>query len=117
MVHIIWTSSFSSRDQQSFEYYEEFPINLLSNFTQHSGVEVSEVIVVLLEYGANFSGPGKDIFRSDRATGEPSEAHQSNFLHPVFYYYKKLPSGKQFLCGSAIPEFQISLGVGVLKNT
>ena len=35
----------------------------------------------------------KDTFRSDRATGEPSDAHNSNFLHPVFYFYKHPPKG------------------------
>jgi len=49
-----------------------------------------------MQYGLNFSGPGNDIFRTDRATGEPSDAHNSNFLHPVFYYYDRLPSGKLF---------------------
>lgn len=47
----------------------------------------------LLEYGPDFSGPGKDTFRPDRATGDPLEAHLSNFLHPVFYFYSSIPSG------------------------
>ena len=47
------------------------------------------MIVVSLEYGPEFSGPGKDVFW---VTGEPSEAHTSNFLHPVFYYYEFSPS-------------------------
>lgn len=42
------------------------------------------------------SGPGEDIFRSERATGDPQEAHVSNFLHPVLYYYKTLPTGKVY---------------------
>ena len=54
---------------------------------------VGRIIVLLLEYGKDFSGPGKDIFRGDRATGQPEEAHRSNFLHPVFYYYQRLPTG------------------------
>jgi hypothetical protein len=76
----------------TFEYFEEFPINLLHEFEQHTGSKVGPVMVVMLEYGANFSGPGEDTFRFNRATGAPSEAHTSNFLHPVFYYYKHLPS-------------------------
>ena len=78
---------------QEFEYIEEFPIHLIHDFTNYSGHEVDEVIVVVQQYGANFSAPGNDIFRLDRATGEPSQAHTSNFLHPVFYYYKELPTG------------------------
>jgi len=52
------------------------------------------LIVIVLEYGANFSGPGKDVFRLDRATGEAEHAHMSNFLHPVLYYYETLPTGR-----------------------
>ena len=50
--------------------------------------------VISLLYPIVCSGPGKDIFRESRATGEPSEGHTSNFLHPVLYYYKQLPSSK-----------------------
>jgi len=33
-----------------------------------------------------------DPFKEDRATGNPQEAHTSNFLHPVMYYYDgKMP--------------------------
>lgn len=35
---------------------------------------------------------GKDVFRSDRVVSDPELAHESNFLHPVFYYYKALPN-------------------------
>ena len=35
----------------------------------------------------------KDTFHSERATGEPSDAHNSNFLHPVLYFYKEPPTG------------------------
>lgn len=28
-----------------------------------------------------------DPFKSERATGDAKYAHQSNFLHPVLYYY------------------------------
>jgi len=79
---------------ETFEYFEEFPTNLLHDFEHHTGKSVSEIIVVTLQYGANFSGPGKDTFRLTRATGEPSEASRSNFLHPVLYYYKHLPTKK-----------------------
>ena len=73
---------------------EEYPIELLHELPERTGREVGKIIVFVLEYGPHFSGPGKDIFRLDRATGEPGEAHKSNFLHPVFYYYKSLPTCK-----------------------
>ena len=58
-----------------------------------SGHDAKRVIVVIMQYGRDFSGPGNDVFRINRATGEPSDAHNSNFLHPVFYYFDKLPTG------------------------
>jgi len=94
----------------SFEYIEEFPLNLLHELPQRTGLRmtteepddvgnpqsqppVDGILIVSLEYGSKFSGPNHDVFREDRATGDPSFAHQSNFLHPVLYYYKKLPTG------------------------
>ncbi|XP_013411120.1 FAD-dependent oxidoreductase domain-containing protein 2-like [Lingula anatina] len=79
---------------REFEYLEEFPIMSLPKFHEITGKTAEKIIVVVLEYGANFSGPGNDVFRLNRATGEPSDAHQSNFLHPVFYYYETLPTEK-----------------------
>ena len=67
---------------------------MLHNLYKHTGHNASRVIVVNFEYGKDFGGPGKDIFFTSRATGEPAEAHKSNFLHPVFYYYSRLPTGK-----------------------
>ena len=68
--------------------YEEFPLKLLHEFSQHTGANDGPMLVISLEYGNGFSGPGADVFHEDRATGEPSEAHKSNFLHPVLYFYK-----------------------------
>ncbi|XP_066293105.1 FAD-dependent oxidoreductase domain-containing protein 2-like [Branchiostoma lanceolatum] len=82
---------------KSFTYLEEFPVRLLPALPKVAGHDGEQFIVVALEYGKNFSGPGKDIFREDRATGEPSNAHNSNFLHPVFYHYDKLPSEADML--------------------
>ena len=42
-------------------------------------------------------GPDKDTFRPDRATGDPLEAHRSNFVHPVLYYYPAPPSEASML--------------------
>ena len=58
-----------------------------------AATRVGRVIVLLREYGKDFSGPGEDVFRSGRATGRPEKSHTSNFLHPVFYYYQRLPTG------------------------
>ncbi|KAL8620878.1 hypothetical protein ACOMHN_047049 [Nucella lapillus] len=84
-----------SEDGLTFDLYEEFPINLLHDFTKHTGHPASRIVALVMEYGHDFSGPGKDIFRYDRATGEASEAHTSNFLHPVLYYYKSVPTEEQ----------------------
>ena len=97
-----------SRDGNSVDHCEEFPINLLHEFPERSGHQTTRVLVAVMEYGPDFSGPGKDIFRYDRATGEPSEAHQSNFLHPVLYYYETLPSGKCTCKGSVLTLTQES---------
>lgn len=60
-----------------------------------TGHHVDSVIVMSMEYGADFSGPENNVFREDRATSQASLAFKSNFLHPVFYYYKHLPSQRQ----------------------
>ena len=36
----------------------------------------------------------KDPFREDRATGDPADAHNSNFLHPVIYFYRHPVQGR-----------------------
>ncbi|XP_041364524.1 FAD-dependent oxidoreductase domain-containing protein 2-like [Gigantopelta aegis] len=77
---------------REFEYFEEFPIYMLHRFPALTGKPAESIIVLNMQYGTNFSGPGNDIFRLDRATGEPSDAHNSNFLHPVLYHYDQLPT-------------------------
>lgn len=83
------------KDNDTFAYLEEFPLKLIHDLPAMSGHPASRIIVINLQYGPDFSGPGNDIFRLDRATGDPSEAHQSNFLHPALYYYEKLPTETQ----------------------
>jgi len=80
----------------TFDYLEDFPINLLHELPERTGHSVTEpgLIVVVLEYGANFSGPGEDVFRRGRSTGDAKIADLSNFLHPVLYYYDILPTGR-----------------------
>lgn len=80
------------RNGMEFEYLEEFPLKMIHKLEEMTGRRGDEYIVIAMEYGKHFSGPGEDIFRSERATGEPQEAHTSNFLHPVLYYYKSLPT-------------------------
>ncbi|XP_022795419.1 FAD-dependent oxidoreductase domain-containing protein 2-like [Stylophora pistillata] len=80
------------RDNGKVEYYEEFPIRLVHQFEEFTGRPAGPMIVLNMEYGKDFSGAGKDTFKADRATGEPGEAHKSNFLHPVLYFYKEPPT-------------------------
>ena len=46
----------------------------------------------------------KDTFKPDRATGEPGEAHKSNFLHPVLYFYKNPPTGNVASCSILLQQ-------------
>ncbi|XP_063886508.1 FAD-dependent oxidoreductase domain-containing protein 2-like [Scylla paramamosain] len=80
-----------------FELLEEFPVHLLAQLEDLTGREAGEVVVMLMEYGPDFSGPEKDTFRMDRSTGDPLEAHRSNFLHPVLYYYKRVPTEAEMM--------------------
>jgi len=76
-------------------YLEEYPTNLLHELPGRTGHNVTDsgLIVIILEYGDDLLGPGKDVFRLDRAVGDARRAHLSNFLHPLFYYYETLPTG------------------------
>lgn len=46
----------SCSDGRAYEYFESFPINLLDQFQESTGREVQSVIVVVMQYGSNFSG-------------------------------------------------------------
>ncbi|KAL8221979.1 UNVERIFIED_CONTAM: FAD-dependent oxidoreductase domain-containing protein 2 [Gekko kuhli] len=83
-----------------FEYLEEFPVGVLQDLEWRTGRKVQNgLFVVMMEYGRNFSGPDKDVFYYNRAVGEAQHAWQSNFLHPVIYYYKRLPTEREMrLC-------------------
>lgn len=85
-------------------YLEDYPINLIDELPQRSGHNATRIIAIVMEYGKDFSGPGNDVFRINRATGEPAEAHHSNFLHPVLYYYDKLPTGKHRVTAVNVKE-------------
>ncbi|XP_058046223.1 FAD-dependent oxidoreductase domain-containing protein 2 isoform X3 [Ahaetulla prasina] len=83
-----------------FEYLEEYPVGVLQDLEWRTGRKVQNgLFVIIMEYGKNFSGPDKDVFYYNRAVGEPEHAWQSNFLHPVIYYYKQLPTEREMrLC-------------------
>ena len=73
------------RDDNKIDYYQAVGIGMLPEFQQHTGATFTRGIVLNMEYGKNFSGPGSDPFREDRATQDSQEAHTSNFLHPVIF--------------------------------
>ncbi|OPJ68856.1 FAD-dependent oxidoreductase domain-containing protein 2 [Patagioenas fasciata monilis] len=80
----------------AFEYLEEYPVGILAELEMQTGRKApSGLFVVVMEYGRNFSGADKDVFYYNRAVGEAQHAWQSNFLHPVIYYYKHLPTERE----------------------
>ncbi|XP_024056333.1 FAD-dependent oxidoreductase domain-containing protein 2 [Terrapene carolina triunguis] len=80
----------------AFEYLEEYPVGILAELELHTGRKAHNgLFVVIMEYGKNFSGADKDVFYYNRAVGEAQHAWQSNFLHPVIYYYKRLPTVRE----------------------
>lgn len=68
------------------------------------------LFVIDMEYGRNFSGPDKDVFFYDRSVGHTEDAWRSNFLHPVVYYYRHLPTGE--LGRGSPPSADILPGAG-----
>ncbi|XP_067998458.1 FAD-dependent oxidoreductase domain-containing protein 2 [Melanerpes formicivorus] len=77
----------------AFEYLEEYPVGVLAELEMQTGRKAPNgLFVIIMEYGRNFSGDDKDVFYYNRAVGEAQHAWQSNFLHPVIYYYKHLPT-------------------------
>lgn len=88
------------RNATAFEYLEEFPMQMLAQLETITGRRARHgLFVINMEYGRNFSGPDKDVFFYDRSVGLTEDAWQSNFLHPVIYYYRHLPTGKLTLLG------------------
>ncbi|KAM4881006.1 FAD-dependent oxidoreductase domain-containing protein 2 [Thomomys bottae] len=77
----------------AFEYLEEFPVQMLPQLETLTGKKAQHgLFIINMEYGKNFSGPDKDVFFYDRSVGHIEDAWQSNFLHPVLYYYARLPT-------------------------
>lgn len=86
------------RNGTAFEYLEEFPMQMLAQLETVTGRQARHgLFVINMEYGRNFSGPDKDVFFYDRSVGYTEDAWQSNFLHPVIYYYRQLPTGEPAL--------------------
>ncbi|XP_062444677.1 FAD-dependent oxidoreductase domain-containing protein 2 isoform X2 [Rhea pennata] len=80
----------------TFEYLEEYPVGVLAELETLTGRKAPNgLFVIIMEYGRNFSGADKDVFYYNRAVGEAQHAWQSNFLHPVIYYYKRLPTERE----------------------
>ncbi|XP_074127678.1 FAD-dependent oxidoreductase domain-containing protein 2 [Sminthopsis crassicaudata] len=95
-----------------FEYLEEFPIRMLAELETLTGREAQHgLFVITMEYGKNFSGPDKDVFYYDRAVGDVQDAWQSNFLHPVIYYYHCLPTEKEM--ASRAPDWPLPRPVAI----
>ncbi|XP_052823418.1 FAD-dependent oxidoreductase domain-containing protein 2 isoform X2 [Octopus bimaculoides] len=86
-----------NEDHTEVTYVQEVPLKMLHKLPEVTGIPCKEIIAIVFQYGANFSGPGNDVFREDRANVNPEKADKSNFLHPVLYHYKNLPSEKQML--------------------
>ena len=88
----------------SFEYFEEFPVNLIHTFSNISGASTTgkSMLIIVLEYGEDYHGPFEDVFREDRAATDPRYAHLSNFLHPVLYYYQSPPNGNYQILSSGL---------------
>jgi thioredoxin reductase len=85
---------------KTFDYLEEFPTNLVHELPERTGHKLSEddhVIVMTLQYGPNFSVAGEDHFGPGRSTHEVEKADKSNFLHPVYWHYKELPSEMEMM--------------------
>ncbi|CAB1433418.1 unnamed protein product [Pleuronectes platessa] len=75
------------------EYVEEFPVQALPQFSALSGHEVSSqgLIVLVMQYGKKKI----DYLGRNRAETDWTKAWKSNFLHPVLYYYDKLPTEEE----------------------
>ncbi|XP_074511715.1 FAD-dependent oxidoreductase domain-containing protein 2-like [Sebastes fasciatus] len=75
------------------EYIEEFTLQALPQFSSVSGHEVSNqgLIVLVMQYGKQKI----DYLGRNRAETDWTKAYKSNFLHPVLYYYDKLPTEEE----------------------
>ncbi|CAI8049524.1 FAD-dependent oxidoreductase domain-containing protein 2 [Geodia barretti] len=68
-----------------------------------TGHKPGRMVIWDFEYGPDYSGPGEDVLREDRAIGDPFQGDNSNFLHPVLYYYISFPSSFKGLGKGKLP--------------
>ncbi|CAI8049527.1 FAD-dependent oxidoreductase domain-containing protein 2 [Geodia barretti] len=80
------------RDNGTVVYLEEVPVQSLPAIHEMTGHKPGRMVIWDFEYGPDYSGPGEDVLREDRAIGDPFQGDNSNFLHPVLYYYISFPS-------------------------
>lgn len=75
------------------EYIEEFPLQALPQFSSLSGHKISNhgLLVLVMQYGK----AKIDYLGRERAQTEWTKALESNFLHPVLYYYDTLPTEEE----------------------
>ncbi|KAK7940245.1 hypothetical protein WMY93_003571 [Mugilogobius chulae] len=73
-------------------YLEEFPLQALPQFFSLSGHKVTNgLIILVMQYGKKKI----DYLGRNRAETDWTRAWKSNFLHPVLYYYDKLPTEEE----------------------
>jgi hypothetical protein len=84
-------------------YLEEVPIQSLTAIKEMTGHDPGRMVLWNFQYGPDYSGPGKDVLREDRAIGDPFQGDRSNFLHPVLYYYHQFPSAYRGLSRGELP--------------
>lgn len=85
-------------DGLTMKYLESYPCTVINRLQEISGhIATNGIILISLEFGKNFSGPGKDPFGDHVGRSTSFDAHTSCFLHPILYYYKSLPSSADVL--------------------
>lgn len=74
------------------QYVEEFPLQALPQFSSLSGYKVTNgLIIMVMQYGKKKI----DYLGRNRAETDWTRAWKSNFLHPVLYYYDRLPTEEE----------------------
>lgn len=74
------------------EYLEEFLLQALPQFTSMTGHKVTNgLIILVMQYGKK----KLDYLGHNRAETDWTRAWKSNFLHPVLYYYDRLPTEEE----------------------
>lgn len=74
------------------QYLEEFPLQALADFTSLSGHKVTNgLIILVMQYGKKKI----DYLGRNRAETDWTKAWKSNFLHPVLFYYDRLPTEEE----------------------